>query len=240
MYWAVPLTAPSAEAGLHRFVWDLHFPVPEGMDLDFPISAIPHATPLEPLGPRVVPGQYTVKLVADGKTYSQPLTLKMDPRVKATPEDLEQQFKTEVGIADALRRADLTQKQLESVLSQIRKVEKAISKKEARDQIVAFGKKVEAALGPEQSYDTMREPGASSTIKQVIANLNTIYTVVDSADARPTDAALAALATAQQELAGLLKHWAVLSESVPQVNAALRSAGQTELNVTPVQPAPPQ
>jgi hypothetical protein len=33
----------------------------------------------------VLPGSYTVKLTANGKIYSQSLTVKMDPRVKITP-----------------------------------------------------------------------------------------------------------------------------------------------------------
>ena len=38
--------------------------------------------------PWVAAGAYTVKLTVDGKSYTQPLTVKMDPRVKATAEGL--------------------------------------------------------------------------------------------------------------------------------------------------------
>ena len=36
--------------------------------------------------PWVAPGAYTVRLTAGGKTMTQPITIKMDPRVKITPE----------------------------------------------------------------------------------------------------------------------------------------------------------
>ena len=39
-----------------------------------------------------MPGNYTVKLIVDGKAYAQPITIKMDPRVKTTKQDLQQQF----------------------------------------------------------------------------------------------------------------------------------------------------
>src|SRR4029079_4630837 len=64
---------------------------PDWMPPQFPIAAIYGDTPREPLGPWVSPGVYTVKLTANGRRYSQPLTVKMDPRVKTPPEDLAQQ-----------------------------------------------------------------------------------------------------------------------------------------------------
>jgi len=37
------------------------------------------------LGATVLPGQYKVVLTVDGKSYTQTLELKMDPRVKTSP-----------------------------------------------------------------------------------------------------------------------------------------------------------
>jgi photosystem II stability/assembly factor-like uncharacterized protein len=68
----------SAMAGMHRWIWDLR-PTP----------------PPRPAGvggggggfggrgvPAVLPGTYTVKLTVGGKSYAQPLVVKMDPRAK--------------------------------------------------------------------------------------------------------------------------------------------------------------
>src|SRR5207245_8492066 len=57
-----------------------------------PIAAVPYDTVPVPTAPWAAPGQYTVKLTVDGKSYTQPLTLKMDPRVKTPPLGLAQQF----------------------------------------------------------------------------------------------------------------------------------------------------
>lgn len=83
-YWLQPPQLLSAQAGMHRFVWNLHYPSPPGPQRP-PIAAVPHDTPLGPLGPAALPGQYTVKLTTGGRTYVQPLTVRLDPR-NTTPE----------------------------------------------------------------------------------------------------------------------------------------------------------
>jgi hypothetical protein len=99
MYWVrMPHVLPSTP-GMHRWVWDLRYETPKSIARGFPISAIPHDTPREPLGPRALPGQYTVRLTAGGKTETQPLTVKMDPRVTTPAADLKQMFELEQRLA---------------------------------------------------------------------------------------------------------------------------------------------
>jgi photosystem II stability/assembly factor-like uncharacterized protein len=105
MYWARPLRTLPAGKGAHRFVWDLRYPPPGAAQRDFPISAIYRDTPLEPLGVLAVPGVYTVKLTVNGTTFTQPLTLKMDPRATITPLGLAQQFALATKIADMMNRS---------------------------------------------------------------------------------------------------------------------------------------
>lgn len=82
-YWIRPSRTLSATPGMHRWIWDGRYPRP-GAPGSYPISAIPHDTPREPLGPFAAPGRYVVRLTVDGQAYTQPLTLRMDPRV-STP-----------------------------------------------------------------------------------------------------------------------------------------------------------
>ena len=102
MYWARPPRALPGSKGMHRFVWDLRYPRPGAVQRDFPISAVVHDTPLEPLGVLAVPGTYTVKLIVDGKTFTQPITLKMDRRTTITPLELAQQFTLATKIVDLM------------------------------------------------------------------------------------------------------------------------------------------
>ena len=81
-YWLRPFQPLSAAAGMHRFIWDLHA-APHGgsggRGGQPPISAIVHDTPWGQ-GEWMPPGAYTVKLTVDGRTYTQPLLVKPDPR----------------------------------------------------------------------------------------------------------------------------------------------------------------
>ena len=92
MYWLRPVQNLSNAAGMHRFLWDLHYPPMPEADPEYPIAAIPHDTAPGATSPWVMPGQYTVVLTAGGKSYSQPLTVKMDPRVKTPAAAIQQQF----------------------------------------------------------------------------------------------------------------------------------------------------
>jgi hypothetical protein len=97
-YWIRPEQRLSAEAGMHRFVWDMTYPPPAGASLRFPISAIYMNTPRVPTGPWVLPGRYTVRMTVDGRTYTQPLTVKMDPRVTTPAAALQEQFDLSMGL----------------------------------------------------------------------------------------------------------------------------------------------
>jgi hypothetical protein len=92
MYWARQPPALSSARGMHRFVWDLRYPPPRAVERDFPISAIAHDTPLEPLGLIALPGSYLVRLTVNGAVHTAPLTLRTDPRARITPLGLSRQF----------------------------------------------------------------------------------------------------------------------------------------------------
>jgi photosystem II stability/assembly factor-like uncharacterized protein len=103
-YWLRPVRLPSAAAGMHRFVWDLHYAAPAAFSFSYPISATPGETASEPRGPWVLPGTYTVRLTTGSTTRSQPLVVKMDPRVKTPREGLQQQFELSMRLYDAVAR----------------------------------------------------------------------------------------------------------------------------------------
>ena len=90
LYWIKPQQILSAETGSHRFIWDLHY-TPLNLPPSYPIAAIYKNTAPAPTSPWVMPGNYTIKLKVNGETYSQPLVIKMDPRVTTSMADLQKQ-----------------------------------------------------------------------------------------------------------------------------------------------------
>jgi hypothetical protein len=103
-YWLRPHRALLKTAGLHRFVWDVHHERPAVAGFSYPIAAILANTPRTPLGSWAVPGRYSVRLTVDGTSQTQPLVVKIDPRVKATAADLKVQYDTSRAIDAAIRR----------------------------------------------------------------------------------------------------------------------------------------
>ncbi|MDQ2763404.1 MAG: glycoside hydrolase, partial [Pseudomonadota bacterium] len=87
-YWPRITRPLAANAGMHRQVWDLHYAAPVAIRYEYPISAVPHRTPRVPQGPLALPGTYTVKLIADGRSTTAPLVITMDPRVHTSASDL--------------------------------------------------------------------------------------------------------------------------------------------------------
>ena len=82
----------------------MHHERPAVNGFSYPIAAIFANTPRTPFGSWAAPGKYTVRLTVDGKSQTQPLIVKMDPRVKATAADLKLQYDTSRAIDALLRR----------------------------------------------------------------------------------------------------------------------------------------
>ena len=90
-YWIERPHPLAAAAGMNRATWDLRYTPPAALNHSYPISALYGATPAEPRGPLVAPGDYEVRLTAGGATYRQPLRVVMEPRVKTSPQGIVQQ-----------------------------------------------------------------------------------------------------------------------------------------------------
>ena len=94
-YWIRPHQPLPTTAGLHRFVWDLHHERPAVDRLQLSDLRRSWRTRRARRSDRGrCPATYTVRLTVDGKTQTQPLVVKMDPRVKATAADLKLQYDT--------------------------------------------------------------------------------------------------------------------------------------------------
>jgi len=77
VFWVRTPEPLSTAAGMHRWIWDLR-PTPTPR----PAGAGGGGGGFGRGGVNVLPGTYTVKLTVDGKSYAQPLVVKMDPRAK--------------------------------------------------------------------------------------------------------------------------------------------------------------
>jgi hypothetical protein len=93
LYWPAPQQRLSTRAGLHRFMWDMRYqPIGDNARTDDveATGAVPHRSEHTPRAPWAAPGRYTVRLTVNGRSYTQPLTLRLDPRVKTPAAGLTQ------------------------------------------------------------------------------------------------------------------------------------------------------
>ena len=202
-YWVrMPQVVP-ADAGMHRWVWDLHYAPPGSLRHGYPIAAIPQDTPRLPLGPRALPGSYTVKLTANGSTFTAPLTVKMDPRVKTSQAGLQQQLDMETELASMLTRSTEAIRQMGAVEKQIEKLSHEASGP-VRESLEDVGKKIKAL---QDTGNAEAPAGRNISLSRLNAQVAGLYTDVDSADATPTAAQAAAVAKIRNDFSSAMDLW---------------------------------
>ncbi len=227
--WLRPSHILPATAGLHRWVWDLHATPPDSLRHGYPIAAVPHDTPRLPQGPSVLPGAYTVKLTVDGQSYTAPLTVKMDPRVKASPADLQKQSVAANQLAATLARTTTSIREAREAQEQAGKLAHDATGPLA-EHLAALGKKIQAALGAGGGFGP---PPAEPGLTSVNGAASILYSEIDSADAAPTSAQSAALSRIQRDSPAVLERWRkIKSTDIPAINRELKSANLAEIRIT--------
>jgi hypothetical protein len=105
-------TQLTTEVGVNRVVWDLTHQGPTPIK-----GAVARLGPLS--GPMVNPGDYVLRLTADGKTVTANLAVRPDPRVQVSPADLDEQLKFALGVRDDISRVSRTVQRVRSLRQQL-------------------------------------------------------------------------------------------------------------------------
>ncbi|MGI8496796.1 MAG: WD40/YVTN/BNR-like repeat-containing protein, partial [Gemmatimonadaceae bacterium] len=220
-YWVRPPQNPGTETGMHRFVWDLHYPPPEVLERDYPISAIHRDTPLTPHGPAVLPGTYTVTLTVGGRSFTQPLVVKMDPRVRTPASGLTQRFALALRLHTELREDWMALKEVQSLREELRRL-RGRAQEAVAETIAKLDDRLAALVG---SGGAGRGGGGDENLTRLNAELIAVYNVIEGADATPTTQAVAGAARLQTILSGQLAKWReIRTQDLPALNAQLKAA----------------
>jgi photosystem II stability/assembly factor-like uncharacterized protein len=226
--WVHPPQKLSAEAGSHRFVWDLHYPPPAGLPRSYPISAVYRNTPSEPLGPFVMPGTYSVRLTVGAKTFTEPLEIRMDPRVATPAAGLEQQFKLSMRCFEGLRSAAQVSEQVKSLRTQIAELKPKAGG--LAEPLSALDDKL-AELAGTGGGRRRRSGGQQSGLAKTVGELSRLLDVLQGADATPTFDTTAAADDLAAELAKHIDRWKDIHEKeLPAINDPLKDAGLRKLD----------
>jgi photosystem II stability/assembly factor-like uncharacterized protein len=228
-YWIRPQRILSAKAGMQRFVWNLRYPAPEGFPRTFPISAIYRDTPSQPEGPLAAPGEYTVKLTVGGKPLTQPLTLKMDPRVTTASAGIAKMSEIAMRNYDGIGKVRAAQAEIRKLREQLKAAKEKAGREAGQGTVVSaidvLDQKTAAIEGAAGSGISPRGGGGSG-LGRLASEMLSIMNLVEGADAAPTAQAIAASEVLQKSLMGALANWSEIKEKeVKAINEQLRKAG---------------
>ena len=219
-YWIRPLQMVSTKAGLHRFLWDMHFtPVPE-VEPEYPMSATYQNTPAKSTSPWVASGNYTVTLTVDGTSFNQPITVTMDPRVKTAPAALQEQFNLSWQLYQSRIQLAPIGEKFEVIADQLTKLKARVAERpDVAEKLEAFGQTLQK-FGPPHP-----RPGAPPSLF-VLQSTTQLFDETQGADVAPTAAVKAAAANVQSKIGATKELWKkLLDVDLPALNQELTAAG---------------
>jgi hypothetical protein len=216
-YWIDLPKLPGTAAGMHRWIWDLHYTAPRAPQRGFPISAVPGATPMEPAGPTAVPGQYRVRLRIGKREWEQPLTVVADPRIKLGAADYSAQFELARRLSAGLDESTGARAGT-AAGTQIEALNQALAELlETEPEAPAGGA---AAGAPGAAAAATKRRGLES----INGELASLYGQANGGDAAPTEAEVAAADAALGGWKTLESEWRMVESMVAATNAVLKSA----------------
>jgi len=199
----------------------LRYPLPKGVRASF----------WRPSGPLALPGNYTVRLTAHGKSSSQPLVIKMDPRVKTPQDALGRQF--ELASKISAREGEVS-----AALQQIAELQKqlGVRKKEASEKsdvaktLDELNQKLGAIVASDSDggfglYGLAFPKKEPESLSKVASALNGLLSVVESADVGPSTDAVTAHEKWNKAAEAALARWADFqNKDLANANAVLQKA----------------
>jgi len=238
---------------MHRVWWDLRYqPLAEGGGRGGG-AAVPRRTYPPVNAPWAPPGNYTVRLSANGKSYTQPLTLRLDPRVKTPAAGLTTLSSLTREMYEGAKAARATAEQARELSTKVQ---------EADPDTTAFRAHLAALAPPPPAAGRGRggvaappppaaeagrgggrgagRGGAPSTgpaaFDTVSATMLTAAMALQAADVTPTAREIAAVTEARRQSAALMAQWTKLTTvDLPALNAKRKAAGQAAIDWQPRQ-----
>ncbi len=195
------------EAGLNRFVWDLRYDeanrVPGYFLWEYNDGA---------KGPLALPGNYQVRLTANGKSVTAPFEVKIDPRVTTSQSDLEKQFKLQMDVREQLNRVYEAVNQIQDVREQLDGLKKRLvpgdSMKAVFDGASTLDAKLIAVRDPMINFKISASEDSLAYAPGIDAKLAFLSMgVAGFADAAPTESQYQEIDKQKKQTDELLARW---------------------------------
>jgi hypothetical protein len=202
-YWIRQQKILSAEPGHHRFTWDMKY-APLNIPPTYPISATYMNTEPDQTAPWIMPGKYIAELVVDGKAEREIFTIKIDPRIKTSQNDLQNQHNLSVQCYDG-------RKKCMKILEEIR-----LYRLMLRGEITNPPPPVGSDLDNRNNQAALLEnnpPGSNApSFRRCNNSFAAIFNTLQDSDRPLTTQAIVALAETQKQLQELKTKWTALKK----------------------------
>jgi hypothetical protein len=219
----------SKRPGLNRVTWTMRAKpprVPPGAQVSFSGTR----------GPRLVPGDYTVRLTKGDKVSETKLTVGLDRRAKFSPADRKAQF-------DAAMKVHALFGDESALMDRIVALRKALAQTGAglpegdplRKNISDFDGKVD---GVRKKIVATTEGGAITGEERLREHTDQLYGAILSYEGKPGGYQIAYIDALKRELADVTKEFEQLvAKDLPALNDSLKSKGQQPIPAPPVKVA---
>jgi photosystem II stability/assembly factor-like uncharacterized protein len=204
---------PTLHVGVNRVAWDLTYAGAKSIKKAKADQGEPR------LGPLAAPGRYTVRLTVDGKSLTQPLEIKPDPRLHLDAAEytdlpaIEEQVKLTLAIRDEITRLSATVERLRAVRKQLADRNELLKDNTSAAELVKSSKELIAKLDAleeklhnpkaQVAYDILAMKGGAKLYSQLIF----LYNLLLDSDGAPTQGVREVHAEQAAELSNLEKEF---------------------------------
>jgi photosystem II stability/assembly factor-like uncharacterized protein len=212
-----------AKAGLNRFVWD--FRLPNATKIATKGGDQPSRS-----GPKVVPGDYRVRLTVGDTTQTESFTIKPDPRLSTTPAQYKDQFDLLKAIHDQHNDLNVSVNTIRSIRNQAIDWVKRVKSTPAEATVTESAKSLAAKLDEiEENLLQVKIQSEQDSLNYPVklnGKLVALASVVGNSETAPTKQARELSGDlAKQVDADIERLHALLSTDLPAFNEAIAKAG---------------
>ena len=212
----------SKRPGLNRVMWTMRAKPPR-----VPPAAQIAAAGIR--GPRLVPGDYTVRLTKAGKVYDTKLTVGLDRRAKFSSADRKAQFDAAMRVVALFGDESALMDRIIGLRQALAQTGAAVPEGDPlRKQISDFDGKVDAVR---KKIVATTEGGAITGEERLREHTDQLYGAILSYEGKPAAYQIAYIDTLKRELDDVTKQFdQLLAQDLPALNDSLKSKGQQPLS----------
>jgi len=217
----VPKTIPANE-GMNRFAWDLRYNEPIQVPGAFYAGNAPR-------GALALPGDYQVRLTANGKTQTAALHLVVDPRTKDHEGELPKQFELSTQVNARISELHQAVNEIREIKSQIKELHTKFGDDLKVKPALAAADAMEHKMSDvEQQLIQVNMKGSEGNLafpNMLNEALDSFSHSVDAGDREPTKPQMDVFASLSGRLDEQLKKWnAIKKDDLPKVTELIKQA----------------